>query len=201
MEIYLIRHTTPKVKKGICYGWADLDVTETFEQEANAIKNILPNTIEMVYSSPLQRCSKLANHLFTNKKIIYQDDLKEINCGSWEMQDWDAIPKAEINPWMDDFVNVIIPNGESYIDLFERVTKIFNYIFEQKQVSAIVAHGGVLRSVLAHVTNTPLVDSFNAFKINYGCVVKIYFDENNLIQYQMLHDVESPKEQHKPSYM
>jgi len=33
MEIYLIRHTTPDVAKGICYGQTDLDVANTFEEE------------------------------------------------------------------------------------------------------------------------------------------------------------------------
>ena len=36
MEIYLIRHTKPKVGKGICYGQTDLEIDETsFEQELN----------------------------------------------------------------------------------------------------------------------------------------------------------------------
>ena len=42
MEIYLIRHTTPNIEKGICYGQADLDITETFLEEVEAIKPHLP---------------------------------------------------------------------------------------------------------------------------------------------------------------
>ena len=26
MEIYLVRHTTPNIKKGICYGQTDIDI-------------------------------------------------------------------------------------------------------------------------------------------------------------------------------
>ena len=37
MEIYLIRHTTPKIEKGICYGQADLNVADSFEEEINVI--------------------------------------------------------------------------------------------------------------------------------------------------------------------
>lgn len=37
MKIYLIRHTTPHIEKGICYGQTDLDVAETFNNEAEII--------------------------------------------------------------------------------------------------------------------------------------------------------------------
>ena len=44
-EIYLIRHTTPEVEKGVCYGQTDLNLKNTFPQEAKRIKEITPNTI------------------------------------------------------------------------------------------------------------------------------------------------------------
>jgi alpha-ribazole phosphatase len=198
MEIYLIRHTTPLVENGICYGWADLDVTETFEEEAEIIKQHLPYSIQTIYSSPLQRCSKLAQQIFPNATISYQHNLKEINCGQWEMQKWDDIPKHEIDPWMNDFVNVVIPDGESYVDLYGRVVNTFNEIVHKKNSAAIVAHGGVLRSILSYITNTELIDSFSTFNIHYGCVIKIVVAENNF-SHTILSNIPSKKEKHKPS--
>jgi alpha-ribazole phosphatase len=199
MEIYLIRHTTPAVEKGTCYGQADLDITESFQQEAALIKQHLPATIQSVYASPLQRCSKLAAHLFPSHNISFHNDLKEIHCGEWELQKWDDIPQELVMPWMNDFVNVRIPGGESYLDLFARTTSIFQTISERKETAAIVSHGGVLRSILSHLTNTPLIDSFNVFKLQYGCVVKLYLDEGRFL-YEVLHNIPSTVEQHKPSY-
>lgn len=86
MEIYLIRHTTPAVEKGVCYGQSDLDVTDSFIAEAMAIKPHLPEHIEQVHSSPLQRCSKLAQYLFPMHAHTHHDDLMEINCGHWELK-------------------------------------------------------------------------------------------------------------------
>jgi alpha-ribazole phosphatase len=199
MEIYLIRHTTPAVEKGTCYGQADLDITESFQQEAALIKQFLPSGIQSVYASPLQRCSKLAAHLFPTHNISFHDDLKEIHCGEWELQKWDDLPKELVTPWMDDFVNVRIPGGESYLDLFARTTSIFQTIAEKKETAAIVSHGGVLRSILSHLTNTPLIDSFNVFKLQYGCVVKLYLEDDQ-IMHEVLHNIPSKGEQHKPSY-
>ena len=198
MEIYLIRHTTPAVEKGTCYGQADLDVTESFYEEAALIKEYLPVSIKSVYASPLQRCSKLAQQLFPSHNIFFHDDLKEINCGEWELRKWDDIPQEIVMPWMNDFVNVRIPGGESYLDLFARTTTIFQNIAEKKESAAIVSHGGVLRSILSHLTNTALIDSFNVFKLQYGCVVKLYLQDDQFA-HEVLHNVQSTSEQHKPS--
>ncbi len=198
--IYLIRHTAPLVQKGICYGQSNLDVTETFVQEATIIKNVVPINIETVYSSPLQRCSKLADYVFTNKKIIHEPKLMELNCGNWEMQHWDEIPKHEIDPWMTDFVNIQIPNGESYVMLYNRIVETFEKIASkhQNEAVAIVAHGGVLRSILSYITNTPLQNSFEAFKIHYGAVYNV-LPNGSLFDFEILSNIETKKEQHKPS--
>ena len=69
MEIYLIRHTTPSIKKGICYGQTDVDLNfDTFEFELCEIKKKLPSNIDIFYCSPLTRCLKLAQRLIRKYK-------------------------------------------------------------------------------------------------------------------------------------
>ncbi|MEX6691172.1 alpha-ribazole phosphatase [Danxiaibacter flavus] len=197
MEIYLIRHTTPDVARGICYGQADIDVTDSFHTEASLIKAYLPASIQQVHCSPLQRCRKLAELLFPQALIQYHDALKEINCGDWELKKWDDIDKAEIQPWMEDFVNVCIPNGENYVQLHERCSLLFDQLI-QNAPAAIVTHGGVIRSILSHITSTPLKESFNKFSLHYGCVVKITM-ENSQYAYNIVHNIIPPEvETHKP---
>ncbi len=199
MEIYLIRHTTPLIEKGICYGQTDLDITESFEEEVSMIHPHLPKANIKVYSSPLQRCSKLANALYGSAIIEYHDELMELNCGDWEMQKWDEIPKTEIQPWMDDFVNVVVPNGESYVLLHDRVVNKFEEIKSKGEDAVIVAHGGVLRSILSYITNTALKESFDVFTLHYGCVVKITIDENDM-NHQLLYNYSRQgKEWHRPT--
>lgn len=65
MEIYMIRHTSVGVPKGTCYGWTDVPVADTFEQEAAETKRNLEsmlddNKLDIVFSSPLTRARKLA---------------------------------------------------------------------------------------------------------------------------------------------
>jgi len=204
-EIYLIRHTTPSVSKGICYGQTDLDVTESFMDEAAVIRQHLPAGFSSVHSSPLQRCSRLAAHLFPQHSISLHPQLMEIHCGEWEMRGWDDLPKEEIDPWMKDFVQVRIPGGESYSDLHQRVTECFHRICASPPTGngnsgpiAIVSHGGVIRSILSHITGTPLIDSFKVFALYYGCVVRVYGRPGDM-RYEILSNLAPPeKEQHKP---
>ncbi len=198
MELYLIRHTTPAIAKGICYGQSDLDVTDTFEAEVASIRPHLPDHITTVYSSPLQRCRKLAEALFPQHTIQLHHDLMELNCGQWEMQVWNDIPKTEMQPWLDDFVNVVVPEGESYAQMHNRVVNRFETITQENHPAVIVAHGGVLRSILAHITQTPLKESFDVFTCHYGSVVKLQ-KENDRFLHEMLYNVSlAGKEWHRP---
>jgi alpha-ribazole phosphatase len=197
--IYLIRHTTPAVNRGICYGQTDLDVTESFYTEASAIREFLPQQIRQVYSSPLMRCKKLAEHLFPGREIKFEKELMEIHCGQWEMKKWDELPTTEVDPWMKDFVSLPIPGGESYLGLHERVTRCFEWIADSGSDVAIVTHGGVIRSILTGITQTPLADSFKAFSLNYGCVVRIT-SSADCFQYEIISNiVPAEKEIHKPN--
>ncbi len=200
MEIYLIRHTAPDIDKGICYGQSDIDVKETFLAEAAIIQTYLPKNIGTVYSSPLKRCKKLAEHLFAGHAIQLHNNLKEINCGQWEMKAWDSIPREEIDTWMNDLVRVAIPNGESYEDLYQRVKHTFIDIQKKVTPAIIVAHGGVLRSILSYLTDIPLEDSFKIFTLHYGCVIKVT-SVNGSLRHEVLSNIPQEKETHKPSYL
>lgn len=200
-DIYLIRHTTPLVAKGICYGQTDLDVTESFIPEAEAIREVLPASMAAVFSSPLQRCARLASHLFPDAPLALRPELMELHCGTWEMQPWDELPKHEIDPWMADFVNIRVPGGESYLDLHARVTACFTAIAtaDAGGPQAIVGHGGVLRSILAGISGTPLDQSFQVFSLHYGCVVRLQPNRDGFSYDILLNSKPEEREQHKPS--
>lgn len=172
MEVFLVRHTTPEIEKGICYGQSDLDVTNTFTEEAEKITSELAlHTFDAIYSSPLIRCKKLANQF--QQPVILDDRLKELNFGDWELKSWNAIPRIESDPWMQDFVNVSTKNGESYVELQQRTIDFYKDIQHQKhQKVLIVTHAGVIRSLWSYWHKTPLVNSFD-LKVAYGEILHI----------------------------
>ena len=199
MEIYLIRHTSVDIKKRLFYKQYEIPLHPDFDEEAALIRKFIPTTIEKIHSSPLLRCRKLAEYLFAEKEIQYRPEFMEIHCGEWEMRYWDEIPQEELGPWMSDFVNVSIPGGESYVQLYERVSRGFENISSENKTAAIITHGGVIRSILSYLTDTPLKDSFKAFSLHYGCVIKVV-RTNAKLEYEVLSNITPvEKESHKPS--
>jgi alpha-ribazole phosphatase len=176
MQIYLIRHTTPKVGKGICYGQTDISLDQTnFIQEYNIIKSKLPKDIEQYYTSPLQRCKILTEKL--NQNFIVDERLMELNFGDWENKDWNEIDQSLLNYWMQDFVNIKTPNGENYLDLHKRTLHFINEILELNlNKIAIITHAGNIRSFVSSVLSLPLALSFR-IHLNYGTVVSIQFEK------------------------
>ncbi|WP_370407721.1 alpha-ribazole phosphatase [Tenacibaculum dicentrarchi] len=172
MEIILVRHTTPNIEKGICYGQADIGVIDTFLEEVQPILKEVPvnDTETAYYSSPLKRCKLLAKQL--SDTIIFDDRLKELDFGDWELKKWDDINKPELDIWMNDFVNITVTNGESYIDLHNRTVEFLNELKSlKKQRVVIVTHAGVIRSLWAYVNNISLENSFD-LKLKYGDIIK-----------------------------
>lgn len=166
MEIYLIRHTTPAIESGICYGVSDVDVAGSFATEVARIKPLLPSGPVAVYTSPLQRCEKLAAALF-GSSYIKDDRLKEMNFGNWEMLPWDNISKNALSKWADNVVFEHIPGGESYEELYNRSIQVLEEVTATGKDTVLVTHGGVIRCIVAHVTDTPLVDAFD-ISVDYG---------------------------------
>jgi len=176
MEIYLVRHTETVCEKGICYGQSDVEIREPYDLVFENILSQLPKEA-ILYSSPLKRCVLLAKHIQENIQVdsITEDSrLMEMHFGDWELQNWNDIPQELLNPWMEDFVNIRVPNGESFVDLNERVVDFFeNEIAkESDKPLIIVAHAGVIRSILCKINNLPLQEAFKS-SLDFGAVVKI----------------------------
>ena len=114
MKITLIRHTRVAVETGICYGWSDVGVAPSFETEASRVKeNISNEQFDIVYSSPLSRCRKLAAFCGFHEPIL-DDRLKELNFGEWEMKKWDDLTDPRLELWYKDWIHLPAGGGESY---------------------------------------------------------------------------------------
>jgi len=169
MEIYVIRHTTPRIEKGMCYGQSDVSLAESFPLEAEKLLTTLPKHFEIVYSSPSTRCYQLAKRI-KSKKLVIDKRLLEMHFGDWEMKKWDEIDQTLLNSWMKDFVTKKVPNGESFVEVNDRVNDFIKELlkYNYKKV-AIITHGGVIRCFLAKISKIPLKDAFT-LSVEYGSV-------------------------------
>lgn len=151
MTFVFIRHTSVAVPRGTCYGSTDVEVAETFLEEAAAVRQRLPRLpFDRVYTSPLTRAKALADYCgFPD--AVRDERLREFDFGEWEMQSYDDLYQHDprFADWCDHYLDRHAPAGDSFRSLIDRVNQ---FIQEQQQMGggpvACFCHGGVLASAL-----------------------------------------------------
>ncbi|WP_124948462.1 alpha-ribazole phosphatase [Sulfuriferula thiophila] len=167
-ELILVRHTRVAVA-GMCYGRMDVPLADSFDAEVSQVKAQLADAGEAVYfTSPAQRCLALAQHLAPNAKMDAR--VAEMDFGAWEGMAWDAIGEPAISAWANDFVNLQPPQGESYLQMAQRVSAFLEDMAQHERV-VVVTHAGVIRAAHALLNAIPLADSF-AFQPEFGGVYR-----------------------------
>ncbi|EPG65123.1 histidine phosphatase family protein [Leptospira wolffii] len=202
MEIILIRHTTPEVEPGTCYGRTDLGLPTSFEAEAHNVLKLLPSHIHSIRTSPLFRCYSLAEYISKRLEAvgpspIWKVDhrIQELDFGEWEGRLWEDIPRSETDPWMLDYVNRKPPGGETYSELQSRISESWEESLtaakvweklkrEEGETSEYkelwVSHGGPIRCLASLTLGLPLENSFRLV-LDYGSVsvFRIRFGEED----------------------
>lgn len=169
MKIYLVRHTAVDIPLGMCYGQTDVPLKDTFEQEANRVRNNLSNKeIDIAFSSPLSRCRQLASFCGYENAIL-DDRLKELYFGDWETLKWDDI---DMSIWETDWITIPAPNGESFTDMYKRVTSFFDDLRKKDCDTAIVfTHGGVISCARVYFEQADIKKTFELMP-QYGEIVE-----------------------------
>ncbi len=179
--LYLVRHTAPRVEPGVCYGQLDVDVADTFGEEAAAVLDWLP-PIELVITSPLLRARRLGGYLASRQVCSVHSDarLMEMHFGDWEGNSWNDIPRCKIDAWTADILNYAPPNGESAQNMMLRVESLLNDVAKLTQNRvALVAHAGSIRALLALLGGVPLTQTLN-WQIEVGTVIAVRIAQKHI---------------------
>jgi len=172
MLIDLIRHTTPDIDQGICYGQSDLDLIDGYQIEFAEVHAKILTSYDAVISSPLQRCYKLAQTLGT-KNLEQDPRIMEYNFGDWELTPWSEFKSQQAENWMNNFVDQPAPNGDSILTMQARVLDFWRDLSAtQYEKVAVVTHSGVQRLLHAHILKTPLTHIFR-LELGYGAVIRL----------------------------
>lgn len=170
--LYLIRHTLPDIMPELCYGQLNIDVRDSFEDEARIISHWLPE-LELVITSPLLRTRKLADFVTQAAGCEQRSDarLMEKNFGVWEGLAWEDIPRWQIDEWAADVMTYAPTGGESAQQLMQRVQDfLLDLDTLPQQHIALVSHAGTIRAILSQLADISLEDTLN-WQIDYGAVI------------------------------
>ena len=175
MEIYFIRHTSVAVPKGTCYGKTDVELSDTFEQEASVTREKIEGvTFDIVYTSPLSRAVKLAS--YCGFPLAEKDArLMEFDFGEWEMKNYDHLYQNDPRflVWSNNYLTEHAPGGECVMDQYQRVQAFIQDAKSSgyKRIAAF-CHGGILALALAIAGRVELENAFSNVP-PYGSVIQV----------------------------
>ena len=157
-RLVLVRHAeTEESARGRCYGRLDVPLSPRGLRQAEALGAALAELpLAAVYASPLARALDTARPIAAAQELdpVVLDALRELDFGEIEGLRYDEIEAQRpelFRAWMDDPAGVRFPGGESLGDLRARVLPAAAEIRARhvREAVAVVAHGGVIRIVLA----------------------------------------------------
>ncbi len=156
--LWLIRHGQPdKNSRGRCYGKLDVNLSSQGRHQMTAVaKSLASEPLAAVYSSPRRRALESAQVLVMNRgiQIGVLPEFCEIDFGDFEGRTYDEIAREfpeMYRAWMDHPTEVQFPNGETFSDMWRRVTRAALDLRNRHpgESLAAVTHGGVIRILLA----------------------------------------------------
>ena len=129
-----------------------------------------PLNIDTFYTSGLTRCRHTATIISENRSVITHPELNEIHLGQWDGMTFEEIKQQDPSGFkqrgehLDTFRP---PDGESFLDLQNRVLPFFHQCLPEPGTPLFVTHAGVIRVILCHVTGLPLKHLFQ-IRMAYG---------------------------------
>lgn len=150
MKIIFIRHgkTSGNLEKRYI-GVTDEPLCEEGVSELN---NIIYPDCDIVISSPMKRCIQTAEIIYTDKKIVVGENLKECDFGKFEGKNYlELSGDADYQNWIDSGGTLAFPNGEATADFKKRCIAEFDKTvseYAENAVLAFVVHGGTIMSIL-----------------------------------------------------
>lgn len=177
MRVHLVRHFAPEVAPGVCYGSADLAVSdEVHARMLPSVQAALPSKLP-VYSSPLQRCLRLARALASDVRVDQR--LAELDFGAWELRRWSDIARAEVDAWAADVAHYRPGGADSVAAMALRVHAFYEQLMRSTEPECVVVcHAGTMRLFAARQLGLAPAAmaqhaASHAHAISYGAVVTL----------------------------
>lgn len=175
IRLYLVRHgeTEDNNNKYLC-GWSDVSINNKGRLQAKGLAEAIKGLdIDIIYTSTLKRTMETAEYIMMDRNCSLQplDFLRELNFGDFEghtMMELKEKYPEDFKKIQEDSVNYCFPKGESMYQMHQRVAEGIDEILAKSEGKNImlVAHSGVIRSILAHLLTGDIKRHWN-FKIHH----------------------------------
>lgn len=182
-KLYVARHgETDWNLQGKTQGIKDSQLTEFGLQQAELLANrLIDENIDIIYSSSLYRAESTATIISNILNVPYfcNEDLNEINFGSWEGLTNEEISKLypnELKQWRNEPHRAIIPEGEKLIIAQKRIVRLIESLLKDSTNAKVllISHSTVIKLLLLHILGIEL-SNYYRLKQDNGCLNIIDF--------------------------
>ena len=170
LKIDLLRHGESELSHTLRGSLDDALTAKGWQQMLSSIdqSQTLPQQWDVVFSSPLQRCSMFAEHCVKERDIplILDKNLQEMHFGDWEGQSiqqlYEQFPGTLADFWQKP-TQTTLPNAETMHQFHLRVSTAMSNIQQLMQLNGwqsalVITHGGVIKLLKCMVLQQPLDD-------------------------------------------
>lgn len=156
LDLYLVRHGITKWNLEKRYlGHTDESLLDIERNKLHPLQKIVKNiTFDYCYSSDLKRCIETFHYILPNNFVCLDARLRELNFGDWEGLTYENLKhNLTYQEWLSDWEKKAPPNGESLVQLNERLHQFWRDIQSIQSPTPhkkilIMTHGGVIRSMM-----------------------------------------------------
>lgn len=154
MRLLLVRHgQTDYHDPKRAQGWSEIPLNATGRAQAAGLGDALKNVaIDRIVASDLGRAQETVRAL--GRPFETDARLRERNYGDWEGRDFAQTNAAIVQKARDEGVDgeiVRCPNGESVLDVWERVRPLVDELAKGEGTTLVAAHGGTLAVIVSQL--------------------------------------------------
>ncbi|WP_342600105.1 histidine phosphatase family protein [Psychrobacillus sp. FSL H8-0483] len=175
--ITLIRHLPTQGNREKKYiGWTDEPIISGIKTK------FLSQEMKQVIGSDLLRCRQTAKQIFKEVPYFPNRQLRECSFGDWEEKTYNELKEVPLyKEWLNDFRAVVPPNGESLVDMEERVLQAFYDVVKDFEQPIMVTHGGPIRFLLTKFA--PIEKNFWDWEVPHGSSYKLQWaDKKDVLE-------------------
>jgi len=163
VKLFLVRHgETPSNRENRVQGITDIALSEHGHLQIQRLADSLRSEkIDAIYSSPLTRAYQTAAAIARFHDVTIETDrnLQEMNHGDFEnvtIQELKEKHMPFLMQWIHDPSSVVMPNGESLLELQNRAWRSIQRIFDTQLDTLVVSHSMTIMTILSKIVNQDL---------------------------------------------
>lgn len=142
--------------------------------------------VDIVFSSPLKRCTETAALIYPNQKPVICNGFSETDFGKFENKSYEDLKEnEEYKKWLASFGKLPFPGGESREHFIERCIREHEKIMLEncgKDIAYIV-HGGTIMAIMQHIFG----GNFYDYQVENLCgYIVLYNKGNHTVTYNAL---------------